>query len=89
MKPSVKYQVIFTNKDRYKISEMCRFFNVSRSGYYAYLKQKNNVIEYKNINIGNLGYKILDKVHPMWYNKIAIWYYFFKTYNCTKRYKGD
>ncbi len=44
---------------------MCRFFNVSRSGYYAYLKQKNNVIEYKNINIGNLGYKILDKVHPM------------------------
>ena len=41
MKPTVKYQVIFKYKDKYSISEMCRFFEVSRSGYYAYLKKKD------------------------------------------------
>lgn len=39
MKPSIKYQVIFKHKDKYNISEMCRFFGVSRSGYYAFLKR--------------------------------------------------
>lgn len=41
MKALVKYQVIFKYKKKYSISEMCRFFNISRSGYYAYLKRKN------------------------------------------------
>ena len=41
MKPSIKYQVILKNKDKYSISEMCRFFQVSRSGYYNYLHLKN------------------------------------------------
>ena len=41
MKPSVKYQVIYKHRDKYKISEMCRFFNVSRSGYYKYLNRKD------------------------------------------------
>jgi len=41
VKPTVKYQVIFKYKDKYSISEMCRFFEVSRSGYYAYLKKKD------------------------------------------------
>ena len=40
MKPSIKYQVIYKHKDKYSISEMCRFFNVSRSGYCAFLKRK-------------------------------------------------
>ena len=41
MKPSVKYQIIFKHKDKYSISEMCRFFEVSRSGYYEYLHIKD------------------------------------------------
>lgn len=41
MKPTIKYQVIFKYKNKYSISEMCRFFEVSRSGYYAYLKRKD------------------------------------------------
>jgi len=41
VKPSVKYQVIFTRKDRYPVSVMCQFFNVSRSGYYDFVKSKN------------------------------------------------
>ena len=39
MRPKVKYQVIYMNKDRYAISTMCRFFKVSRSGYYDYAKR--------------------------------------------------
>ena len=31
--------VIFRHKDKYSISEMCRFFKVSRSGYYDYVKR--------------------------------------------------
>ncbi len=31
--------VIYRHKDKYSISEMCRFFSVSRSGYYDYVKR--------------------------------------------------
>ena len=31
--------VIYRHKDKYTISEMCRFFEVSRSGYYEYVKR--------------------------------------------------
>ena len=33
--------VIYRHRDKYSISEMCRFFNVSRSGYYDYVKRMN------------------------------------------------
>ena len=39
MRTSVKYMVIYRHKDKYRISEMCRFFKVSRSGYYDYVKR--------------------------------------------------
>lgn len=39
MKANVKYNVIYRHKKKYRISEMCRFFNVSRSGYYDYVKR--------------------------------------------------
>ena len=37
MKANVKYKVIYRHKDKYSISEMCRFFGVSRSGYYRFV----------------------------------------------------
>ena len=39
MKPEVKYRVIYRHKDKYSICEMCRFFEVSRSGYYGFVKR--------------------------------------------------
>ena len=42
MKPLIKYQVIFKHSDKYNISQMCKFFGVSRSGYYAFLKRKDS-----------------------------------------------
>ena len=41
MKPRVKYQVIYMNRDRYPVSVMCRFFSVSRSGYYSYVGRQD------------------------------------------------
>lgn len=40
MRPEVKYLAIQRHKDKYPIKEMCKFFNVSRSGYYAFLKRQ-------------------------------------------------
>ena len=39
MRTSVKFMVIYRHKEKYSISEMCRFFGVSRSGYYDYVKR--------------------------------------------------
>ena len=39
MRTSVKYCVIYRHRDKYAISEMCRFFEVSRSGYYDFVKR--------------------------------------------------
>ena len=33
--------VIYRHKEKYSISEMCKFFEVSRSGYYDYVKRKD------------------------------------------------
>ena len=39
MKASIKYNVIYRHREKYSISEMCRIFGVSRSGYYSYVKR--------------------------------------------------
>ena len=39
MRPKVKYAVIHRHRDEYPISVMCKFFGVSRSGYYDFLKR--------------------------------------------------
>ena len=39
MRTSVKFMVIYRHKEKYSISAMCRFFDVSRSGYYDYVKR--------------------------------------------------
>ena len=37
MKPAVKYHIIYRHREEYPISVMCAFFEVSRSGYYAFV----------------------------------------------------
>ena len=39
MRTSVKYLLIYRHKEKYGISEMCRFFGVSRSGYYGFVSR--------------------------------------------------
>ena len=39
MRPKVKYAVIHCHRDEYSVSVMCKFFGVSRSGYYDFVKR--------------------------------------------------
>ena len=39
MRAKVKYGVIYRHQDEYPVSVMCKFFEVSRSGYYAFVKR--------------------------------------------------
>ena len=37
MRPKVKHWVIYRHREEYPVSVMCKFFGVSRSGYYAFV----------------------------------------------------
>ena len=39
MKPAFKYAVIYRHRGKYSVGQMCRILQVSRSGYYKYVKQ--------------------------------------------------
>ncbi len=39
MRPKVKYAVIYRHRGEYPISVMCKFFGVSRSGYYDFVQR--------------------------------------------------
>ena len=39
MRPKVKYAVIHRHRNEYSVSVMCKFFGVSRSGYYDFTKR--------------------------------------------------
>ena len=39
MRPKVKYAVIYRHRNEYPVSVMCKFFEVSRSGYYDFVKR--------------------------------------------------
>ena len=39
MRPKVKYAVIYRHRNEYPVSVMCKFFGVSRSGYYDFVKR--------------------------------------------------
>ena len=39
MRPKVKYAVIYRHRDEYLVSVMCKFFGVSRSGYYDFVNR--------------------------------------------------
>ena len=42
MRPKVKYAVIYRHREAYPVSVMCKFFGVSRSGYYEFVKRLDN-----------------------------------------------
>ena len=39
MRPKIKYAVIHRHRNEYPVSVMCKFFGVSRSGYYDFVKR--------------------------------------------------
>ena len=72
MKPSVKYQVIFKHKDKYSINSMCKFFEVSRSGYYAFLKRMD--IPDRDLPLAEKIKECQEESHRTYgYRRVHIW----------------
>ena len=72
MKASVKYLVIYRHKEQYSISEMCRFFNVSRSGYYGYVSRID--IPAKDMYLAEKIQECQDKCGKTYgYRRVHMW----------------
>ena len=72
MKTSVKYMVIYHHKDKYSISEMCRFFGVSRSGYYDYVARMD--IPAKDLSLAEKIKECQEKCGRTYgYRRVHIW----------------
>ena len=72
MRTSVKFMVIYRHKDKYSISEMCRFFKVSRSGYYDYVKRMD--IPAKDLPLAEKIKECQDKCGRTYgYRRVHIW----------------
>lgn len=72
MRAYIKYQVIFKYREKYSISAMCKFFEVSRSGYYAYLKRKDN--HDKDLPLAEKIRECQEESHRTYgYRRVHIW----------------
>ena len=72
MKPSIKYQVIFKHRDKYSINSMCKFFKVSRSGYYVFLKRMD--IPDRDLPLAEKIKECQEESHRTYgYRRVQIW----------------
>ena len=72
MRPSVKYLVIYRHKEKYSISEMCRFFDVSRSGYYDFVRRMDRPV--KDLNLADMIRECQDQSKQTYgYRRVTIW----------------
>ena len=72
MTPSVKYLVIYRHNKKYPISEMCRFFKVSRSGYYDYVNRKD--IPAKDLPLAEQIRECQEETNSTYgYRRVHIW----------------
>ena len=72
MKTSVKYRVIYRHKDKYSVSEMCRFFKVSRSGYYGFVARMD--LPDRDTELANLIRECQSDSHQTYgYRRVHIW----------------
>ena len=72
MRTSIKYQVIFKHKDQYSVNSMCKFFKVSRSGYYSFLKRQD--VPDRDLPLANKIGECQEKSHRTYgYRRVQIW----------------
>ena len=72
MRPEVKYRVIYRHKDKYSISEMCKVFEVSRSGYYGFVKRMDKPA--KDLELSELIRECQQETRQTYgYRRVAIW----------------
>ena len=72
MKASVKYQVVYRHREKYSIFEMCRFFKVSRSGYYDFVRRLERTPKDEEL-AGLIGQCQESCKRTYGYRRVAIW----------------
>lgn len=72
MRPAVKYLVIYRHKEKYSINEMCRFFEVSRSGYYGFVARMDKPA--KDLELSELIRECqIETKQTYGYRRVSIW----------------
>ncbi len=72
MKPHIKYRTIRSNKYGYSIAYLCKFFGVSRSGYYKWLKRQD--MPDKDLILREYIAQCQQKCHKTYgYRRIKLW----------------
>ena len=72
MRAATKYMVIYRHKEQYSISEMCRIFKVSRSGYYGYVSRMD--IPAKGLELAKKIRECQAKTKQTYgYRRVHIW----------------
>lgn len=72
MRAEVKYRIIYRHKDKYSICEMCRFFEVSRSGYYGFVNRMDKPA--KDLKLSELIKECQDETKKTYgYRRVAVW----------------
>ena len=72
MKANIKYKIIYRFKNKYSIRDMCEFFGVSRSGYYAWTKSADK--EDLDKQMGELIRQCQQKTRQTYgYRRVQIW----------------
>ena len=72
MRAEVKYRVVYRHKDKYSISEMCKFFEVSRSGYYGFVKRMDKPA--KDLELSEMIRECqVETKQTYGYRRVTIW----------------
>lgn len=72
MRPRTKYLVIYKHSGKYTAADMCRFFGVSRSGYYSFLKQAGK--PERDLKLAEMIRECQEKAKQTYgYRRVAVW----------------
>ena len=71
MRPKIKFAAIERYQDKYSVIAMCSFFQISRSGYYAYLQRKVGATEDGLVQLIRQCREETDRTYG--YRRIGVW----------------
>ena len=71
MRPRTKFTAIERYRDKYPISAMRAFFNVSRSGYYAYLRSSDSAADHELVQLICRCQNETDQTYG--YRRVGLW----------------
>lgn len=72
MRPSIKYLAIYRRREKYSVTVMCKFFGVSRSGYYSFVKRMDKPAF--DLPLAQVIQQCQSSTHRTYgYRKVQIW----------------